>query len=412
MIRCIKACMAGPYHLDNGLPCQDSLYVRDCGDGAVIAAVADGLGSQKYSDVGSRIASETAVSFCAEHFVAGMTFKEVRKIMRNAFVDAYRAVLKEAASIGEFGDQHDTTLCLAIWDDGHVFWGQAGDSGIAALMKSGEYVPVTVQQRTEEGYVFPLCCGPEKWAFGEITEKVSALMLMTDGVWENIVPPELSDDERKMNVALARLFMDRKEDQPEEIATLESNMQTYLENFPRQLLDDDKTVIILYNPDTPAARLDDAYYQPPDWEAIARKRQARWYDDDPDEPQYQDETQQREPDEPQEANVPYEQEAPTKQDELGTHDKKELVDAAGGQKEPDKPKLPDKPYTKDAMRKPRIFGSFAKQRKAAAQAGGKRRAFKPSCSGDSVILEMLISVALLNVLFVSCLLYVLLTLCK
>lgn len=64
------------------------------------------------------------------------------------------------------------------------------------------------------------------------------------------------------------------------------------------------------------------------------------------------------------------------------------------------------------MRKPRIFGSFAKQRKAAAQADGNRRAFKPSCTWDSVTLELMISVALLNVLFVSCLLYVLLTLYK
>lgn len=340
MIRCIKACMAGPYHLDKGLPCQDSLYVYDREDGAVIAAVADGLGSQKYSDIGSRVASEIAVGFCVEHFAKGMTFQEARKIMKNAFVYAYQAVLREAASIGEFGDQHDTTLCLAIWDGGSVFWGQAGDSGMVALMKSGEYVPVTVQQRTEEGYVFPLCSGPEKWAFGEIAEEVSALMLMTDGVWENIVPPDLSDEEQKMNVALARLFMDRKEDQPEEIAALESSMQTYLENFPRHLLDDDKTAIILYNPDTPATRLDDAYYQPPDWESIARKHQDRWCDDDPDEPQQQGE--------PQENDVPCEPDTLVKQDETDTPDKKEQPDAANEQDEPDKPKLPDKSNKKDA----------------------------------------------------------------
>ena len=31
-----------------------------------------------------------------------------------------------------------TTLCMVIFDGGHVFYGQSGDSGILALLRSGD----------------------------------------------------------------------------------------------------------------------------------------------------------------------------------------------------------------------------------------------------------------------------------
>ena len=277
MTRYYKANMAGPYHLDNDIPCQDSYFVLQKENGVICAACADGLGSELFSDVGSRIASKVAVEYCAEHYANGQTFGEVKRIMNNAYVYAYKAVLEEAQNTGNPCDEYDTTLCLVIYDNCHVYYGQSGDSGIVALLQSGEYVPVTAQQRDEDGYVFPLCSGPSKWVFGEVEGRVSSVMLMTDGVWEQICPHILHNRENKVNVALASKFMDRRETGLKTIRALEEAAYQYLKDYPRRLLDDDKTIVVIYNPFKPAKKMPDEYYRAPDWAALHEEAKANLY---------------------------------------------------------------------------------------------------------------------------------------
>lgn len=277
MTRYYTANMVGPYHLDNDIPCQDSYFVSQKENGVICAACADGLGSELFSDVGSRIASKVAVEYCAEHYVNGQTFEEVKRIMNNAYVYAYKAVLEEAQNTGNPCDEYDTTLCLVIYDNCHVYYGQSGDSGIVALLQSGEYVPVTAQQRDEDGYVFPLCSGPNKWVFGEVEGRVSSVMLMTDGVWEQICPHILHNRENKVNVALASKFMDRRETGLKTIRALEEAAYQYLKDYPRRLLDDDKTIVVIYNPFKPAKKMPDEYYRAPDWEALHEEAKANLY---------------------------------------------------------------------------------------------------------------------------------------
>ena len=91
--------MPGPYHIENKLPCQDSFAVFR-GESFSVLAVADGLGSELYSDIGSDVAVHTAVKFVSDHINEGMLFPEIRKIMNNALVNAYKAVLTRAAEDG------------------------------------------------------------------------------------------------------------------------------------------------------------------------------------------------------------------------------------------------------------------------------------------------------------------------
>lgn len=275
MVRYYAANMAGPYHLDNGIPCQDSFYIKKDGGGVVYASVADGLGSEAKSDDGSRIASRISCEYCMERYKSGMPFPEVKKLLNNAFVTAYKAVLDEAQAAGNSADEYDTTLCMVIFDNGYVFYGQSGDSGIVALMSSGEYVQLTVQQRDEDGYVFPLCSGPDMWVFGEVEAPVAAVMLMTDGVWEQICPPLLRNNDVKVNVALASRFMDRHEFSLRSVKALEEAAGKFLEGYPRELLDDDKTVVVVYDPLKPAKRMPAEYYSPPDWERLREAAEAK-----------------------------------------------------------------------------------------------------------------------------------------
>lgn len=269
--------IAGPDHNDRGIPCQDSFYVTRNEEGTLFAACADGLGSEQYSDIGSRIAAQISVEYCAQHFRNGEPFAEVKKTLNNAFVFAYRTILEEAQRAGNSSDEYDTTLCLAIFDDEHLYYGQSGDSGIVVLFKEGYYISITEQQRDEDGYVFPLCAGPEMWVFGEIKEAVSSVMLMTDGVFEQICPRVLKNNDVKINVSLAKQFMDRTESTDEEINLLQKAAYSYLEEYPRRLLDDDKTLIVLFNPEEPATRLASEYYSAPNWEELYDRAKEKLY---------------------------------------------------------------------------------------------------------------------------------------
>jgi len=269
-----KCNMAGPYHIESGLPCQDSFAVIQNETFSVLA-VADGLGSELYSDIGAVTAAHTAVKYCSERITEVMEFSEIKKVMNNALVSAYKAILTRAAEDGNDSDEYDTTLCLAVYDGERLFFAQSGDSGLVALLESGEYYRVTTQQRDEEGRVFPLCWGPEKWKFGCVDAPVSAFMLMTDGVFEQICPKLMRKRDIEINIPLVRRFLDRFDCTEEDVPELEKAVYEYLEHYPRHLLDDDKTVIALINPKRKPKEKDESYYAIPDWRAMREEAEKR-----------------------------------------------------------------------------------------------------------------------------------------
>lgn len=297
MHRYVTANMAGPYHLDKNIVCQDSYAVKTVGENLTVAAVADGLGSEKFSDIGSRIASETAVAYCAERYRSDMTLKEVKTLLNNSFVYAYKAVLEECDRMGEDEDEFDTTLCLAILDGRHLYFGQSGDSGMVALLSSGAYIRVTEKQNDSNGCVYPLCFGPQKWVFSELEGEVASVMLMTDGVLDKICPPVLRRDKRGgVNIPMAEMFMRREETTDEEIELFQQSLNVFLRNYPRRKLNDDKTVILIFDTEFHAEKMEESYYQIPDWTDIHKKAINRTFD--------RSEPEESVPDAPTQQDVP------------------------------------------------------------------------------------------------------------
>lgn len=280
MIQHYAICLPGPSHVELGLPCQDACQVRLRADGVAIAAVADGLGSERFSHIGARVAAESCVRYCAGEYRAEASPEEKLALLKRSFWIAYAATLLEADSRGEPAEQFDATLCLAVWDGDELFYGQAGDSGLIVLLRRGNYLALTEQQRDEANRVFPLCSGETCWRFGHLREPVSAAMLMTDGVWDQLVPPILRREDVRVNVALAERFMNRAEESEAELAEVEETARAFLRELPREQLDDDKTALVLFDPSKPAKRLEDAYYMTPDWNAIWEKLRSQLYDDD------------------------------------------------------------------------------------------------------------------------------------
>lgn len=265
--------IAGPGHVLRDIPCQDSCAVW-CDDAGsiVIAAVADGLGSERYSQVGSQVAAETFIAWCRAHLAACEGEQALEAMMREAYYACYDAVAARAAEMGESVTEFDSTLCTAIFNGDALFWGQSGDSGLVACLNDGTYVPVTAMQRDEQGRVFPLCFD-DHWEFGHL-EGVATCLLATDGVLEGMLAPPVV--ERFAGISLDRekchLFLHPQEGDAEHVDELQQQAEAFLALYPRGLIDDDKTLVVICDDAEFPARQPDAYYAVPDWDEIRRKR--------------------------------------------------------------------------------------------------------------------------------------------
>lgn len=270
-----KVNLPGPYHIKKGIPCQDAYCIRETPEGVIFAAVADGLGSEEHSDKGAKIASNFAVTYCRQNYKSGMTDDEVAALLKRAYSKAYAQVEKAAVKEGNDVDQYDCTLCTVIYDGKNLYYGQSGDSGLIVGSNDGGYYKITEQQRDEDGNVYPLCFGPEYWEFGRVNGDVVSVMLMTDGVWEQACPPILKTEHQQINIGFVEMFMNHYGMNESEAKSLEKEAHCYMRDFPKERLDDDKTIVVIINADANPLRRDDSYYAVPDWNELVEEREKR-----------------------------------------------------------------------------------------------------------------------------------------
>lgn len=270
-----KVNIPGPYHIKNGIPCQDAYCIRETPDGVIVAAVADGLGSETHSDKGAKIASSFVVTFCKQNYKPEMTEHEVISLLKRAYTKAYALVEKTAISEGNDVDQYDCTLCTVIYDGKTLYYGQSGDSGLIVGSNDGGYYKITEQQRDEDNNVYPLCFGPGYWEFGKVKGNVVSVMLMTDGVWEQACPPILKNEQQQINIGFVEMFLNHFGLDDSEVRNLEREANRYMRNFSQKRLDDDKTIVVIINSEAKPLRRKKSYYAIPDWEELANERDKR-----------------------------------------------------------------------------------------------------------------------------------------
>ena len=270
-----KVNIPGPYHIKNGIPCQDAYCIRETPDGVIVAAVADGLGSETHSDKGAKIASSFVVTFCKQNYKPEMTEHEVISLLKRAYTKAYALVEKTAISEGNDVDQYDCTLCTVIYDGKTLYYGQSGDSGLIVGSNDGGYYKITEQQRDEDNNVYPICFGPEYWEFGKVKGNVVSVMLMTDGVWEQACPPILKNEQQQINIGFVEMFLNHFGLDDSEVRNLEREANRYMRNFSQKRLDDDKTIVVIINSEAKPLRRKKSYYAIPDWEELANERDKR-----------------------------------------------------------------------------------------------------------------------------------------
>ncbi|MCL1882659.1 MAG: protein phosphatase 2C domain-containing protein [Defluviitaleaceae bacterium] len=271
--------LPGTYHAKHGILCQDAHKILPCGKYMAVAAVADGLGSAEYSDIGSKIAVKEAVEYCQKKLIAKATDDQVKEIIRLAFHTAQRAIENEAKTKDHLIEQYDTTLTLAVLIRDTLYYGHSGDSGMIALTTHGRYEAVTQQHRDEEDRVFPLFF-TDKWEFGRFSENVSAVMLATDGMLETFFPIYIRNKKENIHVSWAQYFMDNRGLKIDKLGRekVQAGMMDFIEKIPAEKVNDDKTITVLVNTSVKInwKRQPKEYYQEPDWEELKRKHDEAW----------------------------------------------------------------------------------------------------------------------------------------
>lgn len=199
----------GVAHRCYGTRCQDAHMIRRVkqvaiwkdggkrdrllpGKEYVVAAVADGLGSEAHSDIGAHAAVNTAVSTMCELIGTWCATGDsalaisMPRFLEQAMIKANNAVVKKAASMELPANEFDATLAIAVYDGDQLFYGSAGDSGVIAKTDAG-FELVTHPSRVGEAGTYPLYC-KDRWEIGVFGHHVQGFLLATDGVLELLVP--------------------------------------------------------------------------------------------------------------------------------------------------------------------------------------------------------------------------------
>lgn len=283
--------ITGSSHVAKDLPCQDSHCCRILPNGWMAAAIADGVGSAKHSEIAAKMACNILIETCEERITKDTKFSEAKSIIAEAYKRADSQIKEYVSQSGDLITDYDTTLSAVIYDGKGLAYGHSGDGGIVALTYDGDYVKITEPQKAEDGIcVVPLRAGETHWEFGECEMATASVLLATDGMYDSFTPYLLKGQQVELYIPLLRWFMDNnvigitQENRQE----TEESRRCFLCGDSCRAITDDKTILVIINQDIMPKQKEDSYYAEPDWAKLQdiwnRVAYPHLYRDKPDNP--------------------------------------------------------------------------------------------------------------------------------
>jgi serine/threonine protein phosphatase PrpC len=178
MIQIIKASLTGPSHIQDRKLNQDAVASKQC-NGYWIVAVADGVGSRKNADTGSKLATTVAINVCLTQPFDVPDKELISKI--------YTKWLNELKTKKVLPNDAVSTLLLA-WGDrtGRFRYFQLGDG----LISSSKFIYSNLNDEEFSNQTTGLGISKKfsDWNVGnnKLTTTQESLYLMTDGISEDI----------------------------------------------------------------------------------------------------------------------------------------------------------------------------------------------------------------------------------
>lgn len=261
--------------------CQDASDVVVLKNGWVVAAIADGLGSAKKSEVGSTTAVKAVLSFVCENHPDKWHEESLMSLLRTAYHKALKTIRTLSEENQDELCDYDTTLTTVIYNGTNVVYGHAGDGGIIALSSYGDYSVLTEAQKGEAfNETSPLRAGPDSWFFGVAKEDVCSLIMMTDGIFDVAYPWLLAKTNQPIYVNYVRPFMDiniLKVLTPADFENAQAEITEFFKGPYSKQITDDKTIVGIINTDVTPEIKSDEFYAEPDWKKLAKEHHDRLY---------------------------------------------------------------------------------------------------------------------------------------
>jgi len=189
--------VTGPQHRESGEPNQDAMVLTGW-RGGWLACVADGLGSRPRSQVGSRRACQvTRQTLRATDATDHMT--ESLHAIHRKWISAIAPIAPDDAA---------TTLLFArVNAEGVVHAAQLGD-GLLLMRTGGSFTRITPERPAYGNQTWALGTEhrPERWhrGGGTLSNEGDGVVLMSDGVADDLEPDRLSDFVCALYADLAR----------------------------------------------------------------------------------------------------------------------------------------------------------------------------------------------------------------
>lgn len=199
----IGASRRGRSHAHDGKYREDSFAVDACDSWALIA-VADGTGSKPFARVGSKIATNSALSYLRTRLINLHSNDQVPSTLRGALagamVHALAQISDEAACRQKEANDFATTLLLVVYGgcDEKRWLGitQVGDGGIAIQKQNGECIQIGHGDHGQYGgeAVFltsqeaQMSWGQRAFVY-EVKDAFQRLIVASDGVFDDFSSP-------------------------------------------------------------------------------------------------------------------------------------------------------------------------------------------------------------------------------
>ena len=252
----------GEDHKRRNIVCQDWNEVLEK-DGMVIAAVADGVSSSSHSDMAAQEATKFAVSYCAENMQKNLPENDILAIIKRSFEKTQFHIEQKARELDYELDEIDTTLCLAVFFGGDIYYGYVGDSGIIALREDGIFERVTEIEPDEDGYTYVLG-HTDKWLFCKYPHRARSLMLMTDGIWKMLTPRLLENEQYPLMNVYLNFYLNHNGLENMKQEQLDESIRNNITNIqPDKVYHDDKTMVIVIDTEISVKKQDEEYYKWP-----------------------------------------------------------------------------------------------------------------------------------------------------
>ena len=182
--RIFGASVTGQLHIQSSLPCQDACAYRVLPSGVIVIAVADGLGSAPFSEVGARVVVEAAVAVTAEWLDSVAAPVASLENSVRAAVAAGRKALDER-SVAESCKLRDLacTLILAVMQEHGLGVAHIGDGAVVGEVEGSLRLISAPGESEFTNEVVPITSADweEHLRIVSLPSRVGSIAVFTDG---------------------------------------------------------------------------------------------------------------------------------------------------------------------------------------------------------------------------------------